>query len=253
LRELEQFPLLVSQRDDLTLEFCALLNHAGCHLEAQNILAKRKFQPWEGGEGAALGQHIRTQLALGREALAHRDYPCAASHFEKALGSPKNLGEAKHLLANQSDIHFWLGVALDLLGEKKSARAHWLAAANFKGDFQAMSVRAFSEMTYYSALASEKLGQRGKAAKMFRELLAHAQKLQKSQAKIDFFATSLPTMLLFNDDLQFRQKTTALFLEAQAQSGLGRATKARGLLQTVLKRDPNHALASDLAKQWQAE
>ena len=33
-----------------------------------------------------------------------------------------NLGEAKHLLANQSDIHYWLGCALDLLGEKKSAR-----------------------------------------------------------------------------------------------------------------------------------
>jgi len=31
-------------------------------------------------------------------------------------------------------------------------------------------------------------------------------------------------MLLFDDDLQFRQETTALFLQAQAQLGLG--TKA---------------------------
>ena len=84
-----------------------------------------------------------------------------------------------------------------------------------------MSVRAFSEMTYYSALAWERLGQKAKAKKLFRDLLAYAQQLQKSQAKIDYFATSLPTMLLFDDDLQFRQETTALFLQAQAQLGLG--------------------------------
>ena len=246
LRELEKFPQLVARRDDLTVEFCALLNHVGRHVEAMQILAQRNFQPWEGGEGAALGQHVRTHLALGRGALAQQDYTCAADHFEEALKSPRNLGEAKHLLANQSDIHYWAGVALDLLGEKKSAREHWRVAANFKGDFQEMSVRAFSEMTYYSALAWEKLGQSAKAKKLFRDLLAYAQQLQKSPAKIDYFATSLPTMLLFDDDLQLRQETTALFLQAQARLGLGNKARAKQLLATVLKRDPNHALAADL-------
>ena len=245
LRELEKFPLLVAQRDDLTVEFCALLNQTGRHVEAMQLLSKRNFQPWEGGEGAALGQHVRTQLALGREALAQQDYICAAGHFEEALKSPRNLGEAKHLLANQSDIHYWLGVALDLLGEKKSARARWCVAANFKGDFQEMSVRAFSEMTYYSALAWKKLGQSAKAKKLFCDLLAYAKQLQKTPAKIDYFATSLPTMLLFDDDLQFRQTTTALFLQAQAQFGLGQKVAAKKLLQRVLQRDPNHALAVD--------
>ncbi len=53
-------------------------------------------------------------------------------------------------------------------------------------------------------------------------------------------------MLLFDDDLQFRQETTALFLRAQAQLGLGQRAKARSLLSSVLRRDPNHALAQDL-------
>ena len=35
-------------------------------------------------------------------------------------------------------------------------------------------------------------------------------------------------MLLFDDDLQFRQETTALFLQAQAQLGLGRTARGRG-------------------------
>jgi hypothetical protein len=53
-------------------------------------------------------------------------------------------------------------------------------------------------------------------------------------------------MLLFADDLQFRQETTALFLQAQAQLGLGKTTRAHELLRGVLGRDPNHALAADL-------
>ena len=53
-------------------------------------------------------------------------------------------------------------------------------------------------------------------------------------------------MLLFDDDLQFRQQTTAIFLQAQACLGLGRNSTAKTLLQNVLGRDPNHALAADL-------
>ena len=246
LRELEKFPQLVSQRDDLTVEFCALLNQNGRHVTAMQLLSKRNFQPWEGGEGAALGQHVRTQLALGREALANQDYPCAVSHFENALQSPRNLGEAKHLLANQSDIHYWLGCALAASREKQKAKQHWRVSANSKGDFQEMSVRAFSEMTYYSALAWGRLGQRAKAKNLFHDLLAHSQQLQNTKAKIDYFATSLPTMLLFDDDLQYRQATTAVFLQAQARLGLGQNATAKKLLQQVLQRDPSHALANDL-------
>ncbi len=247
LSELERFPQLVAQRDDLSMELCALLNQIGRHVEAMQLLAKRNFQPWEGGEGGPLGQHVRTQLALGREALAHKDYPCAVSHCENALAAPPNLGEAKHLLANQSDIHYWLGCALDLSREKTRARQHWRAAANSKGDFQGMSVQGFSEMTYYTALACEKLGQKEKAKQLLRNLLAYALRLRKSEAKIDYFATSLPTMLLFDDDLQFRQDTTALFLQALARLGLGQAAKANILLTKVLRRDPNHAPATDLS------
>jgi tetratricopeptide (TPR) repeat protein len=248
LRELERRRDLVQQRDDLSVELGALYNQTEQHEKAAELVAGRQFQPWEGGEGGPLGQHVRAQLALGRRALVKSDFTQARSHFENALTAPRNLSEGKHLLANQSDIHYWLGCALAANGHAKQARQHWLAAASFKGDFQEMSVRAFSEMTYYSAQSWEKLGQRGKARKLFRDLLAYAQQLQKARAKIDYFATSLPTMLLFDDDLQFRQETTALFLQAQAQLGLGRTAKARALLQTVLQRDPNHALAADLLR-----
>jgi tetratricopeptide (TPR) repeat protein len=250
LRELKKFPQLVSQRDDLSVELCALYNQTGQPEKALALVSARHFQPWEGGEGGPLGQWMRSHLGLGQRALAEKNFTAAVEHFSAVLTAPKNLGEAKHLLANQSDIHFWLGCALAASGDAAKAKQHWLATANFKGDFQEMSVRAFSEMTYYSALGWKKLGEPAKAKKLFRDLLAYAQQLQKTKAKIDYFATSLPMMLLFDDDLQFRQETTALFVQAQAQLGLGKKSEAKKLLTTVLKRDPSHALALDFANQF---
>jgi len=248
LRELSKRLDLVEKRDDLSIELCALYNQTGRHQEAARSVGNRKFQPWEGGEGGPLGQHVRSQLALGRAAFAKRDFAAARAHFELALTSPQNLSEAKHLLANQSDIHFWLASACAAAGDRHSARRYWSAAASFKGDFQEMTVRAFSEMTYYSALSLEKLGERPRARRLFRDLQAYGRKLQNQVAKIDYFATSLPSMLLFEDDLQFRQQTAALFLQAQGQLGLGKKTAAKGLLKTVLRRDPNHAMAADFLK-----
>jgi tetratricopeptide (TPR) repeat protein len=249
LGELSKRLNLVQQRDDLSIELCALYNQTGQHDKAARLVGSRRFQPWEGGEGGPLGQHVSSQLALGRAALAKRDFAAARAHFERALTSPHNLSEAKHLLANQSDIYYWLGCACAAEGDANAARRCWSAAANFKGDFQGMSVRAFSEMTYYSAKSREKLGQQGKARELFRDLLAYARQLQRQPAKIDYFATSLPTMLLFDDDIHIRQGTTAIFLQAQAELGLGRKAEARALLKTVLRRDPNHALAADFMRE----
>ncbi len=73
-------------------------------------MSGRKFQPWEGGEGQALGQYVRSRLALGRIALAEGDAAAALDHFQAAAAPPQNLGEARHLLANQSDVQYWLGL-----------------------------------------------------------------------------------------------------------------------------------------------
>ncbi|MFO1531477.1 MAG: hypothetical protein U1F77_17500 [Kiritimatiellia bacterium] len=100
-------------------------------------------------------------------------------------------------------------------------------------------------MTLYSARAMMRLGRDAAAKKLLQDLLAHARALRKAVAKIDYFATSLPTMLLFDDDLQARKEATAIFLEAQARLGLGRR-KGGDPARRVLARDPNHAAACDL-------
>ncbi|MEO6004829.1 MAG: DUF5107 domain-containing protein [Opitutus sp.] len=246
LRALERSPQRVNQRDDATIELCALYNQTAQPQRARDILARRRFQPWEGGEGQVLAQHVRTYLALGREALRHGDAATAVAHFEAALHPPENLGEARHLLANSADVFYWLGEASAALGRDDDAVRWWKRAAQARGDFQDMAVRTYSEMTYFSARSLTKLGRRAEASKLVRDLERYARKLARMPAKIDYFATSLPAMLLFDDDLDFRQQTTALFLRAQSDMGLGRTPSARKRLKEVLQRDPSHGGAADL-------
>lgn len=246
LRELERHAALVATRDDLSVELGLLLLQNGRPLAAQALLAGRRFQPWEGGEGQVLGLHVRTHIMLGQLALAEGRAADAQGLIATALTAPTNLGEAKHLHANQSDVHYWLGRAFAAGGDARSARAHWARAADARGDFQGMSTQAYSEMTYYSAEALLQLGRRSAARSLLRGLLAHARALRRAPATIDYFATSLPTLLLFEDDLTARQQTAALFLEAQARLGLGERAAAKRLLATVLRRDANHLLAREL-------
>jgi tetratricopeptide (TPR) repeat protein len=237
---------LVARRDDLSIELCTLYNQVGRHEEALALLASRNFQPWEGGEGLAIAQHTRANLAIGRRCLNRHEPQQARNHFESALRVPPNLGEARHPLANLSDIHYWRGMACLAEGDELLARRHWTAAAEFQGDFVDMSVRSFSEMTYYTILSLQQLGHADRARRMLEDLSAYAQKLRHTPAKIDYFATSLPAMLLFEDDPDARQKTLADVLEAQAALGLGDEQKAASLLIHVLSDDPNHAVAADL-------
>jgi tetratricopeptide (TPR) repeat protein len=215
------------------------------------LLGSRQFQPWEGGEGAVLREYVRAQLALAREALEEGETVRACRLLEAALAPPENLGEAWHLLANRSNIYYWLGVAYSTNGDLESARKCWNKAAASSGDFQEMTVRPYSEMTYYSALALARLEREKESRELLRALLRYARNLRHAEARIDYFATSLPAMLLFEEDLQKRATVTGLFLEAQASIGLGYHRRVRRLLDQVLRLDPSHAFASDFLSEIQ--
>lgn len=246
LAELERHLELANTRDDLSVELASLYNQTRHYGKALNIVRSRKFQPWEGGEGLALGQHVRTHLALGRRALQQGEAVEARRSFEAALDAPDNLGEANHPLANQSDIYYWLGVALEAAGDSEAARNAWARAATFRGDFQQMRVTLFSELTFYNALARLRLGRAKEANDLLQGLIEFAATLRSEEPKIDYFATSLPHMLLFEDDARKRNDVRADFLEAQARIGLGDIVAGRALLERVLAADPNHAYAADL-------
>jgi hypothetical protein len=109
-----------------------------------------------------------------------------------------------------------------------------------------MSVCAYSEMAYFSALAMMELGRGKEARRVFEGMLAYAKELEGRPARIEYFATSLPAMLLFEEDLAKRQGVQARLIEALALWGLNEKTEGRRLMGDIVRDDPNHEVAVDL-------
>jgi tetratricopeptide (TPR) repeat protein len=246
LRGLDRERALVEQRDDLALEYGALCLQVGRLEAARAVITGRRFQPWEGGEGLALALHVRTHLALGRRALAAGDARGAVAACTEALAVPAHLGEARHLLSHPCEVHLWLGRALAAAGDQAAARQQWAAAVAMPGGPRSLLSGAEPEQAGFAALALRHLGRPAGARRLLLALLDHARALAAAPATVDYFATSLPTLLLFDDDLAARQRLRARVLEAQALLGLGRTAAGRARLRAVLRRDPGHARAADL-------
>jgi tetratricopeptide (TPR) repeat protein len=228
------------------VELAALYNQINRPADALSLLLSRQFQPWEGGEGLVLGEYVRAQLLLGQAAMANGNPERAIQCFEAANQPPQSLSEARHLLANSSNVEYLLGEASAAAGNQENAKLHWERAIRQRGDFQQMQVRAVSEMTYWGAMALRRLGREDEATSLFEEILDYAEALEKTEPKIDYFATSLPTMLLFEEDLSKRQHITAIFLRAQGLLGLGRMDEAQQALREVRTLDNSHSAAWDL-------
>ena len=250
LAEMQRHRELVEARDDLSVELASLLNLTGQPRRALALLRGRRFQPWEGGEGLVLAQHARSLLILGREALAAGDTLSAQTHFREALENPANLGEARHLLANQAEIQYWLGVAYAETDQHAATRC-WQRAAESCQDFHDMSVRPISEVSYWSALALRQLQRTAEADALLMAIEEYADRLETEAPTIDFFATSLPAMLLFEEDLAARNRTSSIFLHAQVAAARHDQARAFRLLEQVLARDSNHGGAAELLSHLQ--
>lgn len=219
LARLEAERALVEERDDLTVELADLLTTVGRAGEARDLMASRRFQPWEGGEGRVLGAWDRAALALADGALREGRGSDAVRAIDAALDPPKTLGEARHPLANAAALHLAHGDALAAVGRTPSARDAWRRAAEADGDFQQMATRAFSVQTLASITAWRRLGDDARAETLARALEAFADELEATSASVDFFATSLPSMLLFHVDADVERRREL----AQLRAGLAGA------------------------------
>ena len=113
-------------------------------------------------------------------------------------------------------------LALMKLGRKEEAKQKFIEVSNEEGDFQDMAVTIFSEMTFYKGLALLALGEYSQAGGLFHEMKAWAQWQKSQTAKIDYFATSLPNLLVFEEDIQQTHLNTMNNLIALAEKGLER-------------------------------
>jgi tetratricopeptide (TPR) repeat protein len=217
-RLLEENSGLVSQRDDLTIVWINLLIESGDSERAEAIIRSRTFQPWEGGEGMVLSAWDAAKVAQFHAALEVGDGETARRHLGEAIDYPESLGEGRHPLSNRAQLQWLLGLSEKALGRNDLAVSAWEDAAKYPGDFLGMSAQRFSDQTYWSIRALLSLGRTEEAHDLTDQLERHALELIDTPARIDFFATSLPSLLIFHDDPSRARHASAQNLLEQVAS-----------------------------------
>lgn len=237
LSVLESKLQLVAERDDCTVELAALYNQTEQPERALALLKSRRFHPWEGGEGQVLRQYTVACLLLGRKALEQGMSAAALEYFQQAANAPENLGEAYHLLQAKAEVNYWTGRALRALGREAEAVAYFEASASEAGDFQAMAVTEYSENSYFRGLSLLELDRCKEASAFFKAFKAFARRELQRNAAIDYFATSLPLLLVFEDDLDECQRRHAQTLLSLAEEGLRLVCKRGASARKTTRRD----------------
>ncbi len=236
LRALTAEQTTVFERDDLTVEYVTLLGLAGRYEDAIEILSTRRFHPWEGGEGLVSSQWVIAHRELGRAALADGDAAAAVEALRAAMSYPPNLGEGKHLLTPENELQFLLGCALRAAGDEAAAEEYLRLAAMPQGDPAAPA----ADGPYWQALALRELGDDTAADERLEQLAADAAEQATAEVRIPYFATSLPTLLLFDDDLSERAHQDARYLEGLVLLGRGRRKAAATRFERLLGVRPDY-------------
>ena len=265
---LQRYPDLIQRRDDLVLEEVTLLNMLGRYEEAKEIIDNRIFHPWEGGEGKVSGQYQMCRLEIAKRSLTPNPSSkergvvtlsaekvitplslgegsgvrLAITLLEECLVFPHHLGEGKLYGAQDNDFYYFLGIAHEMLGEKEKASEYFQkgtegptepAAAMYYND-------AKPDQIFYAALCYRKLGHEDKARSLFNKLINYGKQHIYDKVVMDYFAVSLPDLLIWEDSLDTKNLIHCKYMLALGYYGMGDEEKALKYLAEVEALDNNH-------------
>ena len=243
---LEEHQAEVEQRDDLSIERINLYNQLGEYQKAYDLINSRKFHPWEGGEGKVTSQYLLCRIEMAKQKISTGDYSDAIRLLKETENYPENLGEGKLVVAEENDINYWMGCAYEKMGNQEQATAYFRKAtegsdepalAFFYNDQQ-------PDKIFYQGLAWRKLGDENKARSRFNKLIKHGEQHLFDKVKIDYFAVSLPDLLIWDDDLNVRNQLHCNLVMGLGFLGLGDKVKAKEFLSQVVSLDLNHQIGS---------
>ena len=250
---LQQYPGLIQRRDNLVLEEITLLNQVGRYEEAMQKLDARIFHPWEGGEGKVPTQYQVCRVELAKKAIVAKDYEKAVKLLNECLEYPHHLGEGKLYGAQENDFYYLLGVAYDALGNNGRALECWEEAT--KGPQEPAAAMYYNDAKpdkiFYQGLALYKLGRDGEAHGRFYRLINYGKQHifgglrgdeQSSGRKqiMDYFAVSLPDLLIWEDSLDTKNLIHCKYMLALGYYGMGDMEHAERYLKEVEALDNNH-------------
>lgn len=205
-------------RDDLWLEYITLVSENDPE-QAEKLILSRKFHPWEGGEGKVTKLYKKIKISLYQQLKTADRSGDGIKKLQEALSYPENLGEGKLILDYDNDVHYHLGEAYEQIGDKERAQAEYLLAA--RGDCTIADDMYYNdspvEYVYYIAKASQKLGDVQKAESIRSAMQEYVRKNRNAVKTIDYFAVSLPDLLIWEEDINVRNHRFCDYLEDLAK------------------------------------
>lgn len=231
-------------RDDLYLERVTLYNQLGQYEKAKQLIAARKFHPWEGGEGKVVGQYLICHLELAKIAIMEGAFSEALALLEQVESYPHNLGEGKLYGTRENDIHYLKGCVYECLGNKDRAAQYFEQAST--GESEPVQAIFYNDQQpdkiLYQGLALKKLNAHTRAESIFNRLIDFGKQHMNDHIKIDYFAVSLPDLLVFDQDLDLKNRIHCHYMMGLGYLGLGNShvPLAEENFNTILKLDVNH-------------
>ncbi len=263
LQLLENHLDLVLSRDDLYLERLNLYSFKGGFEKALELIEKRQFHPWEGGEGKVPFQYVTANVELAKKAISEEHFKDAIESLTAAQNYPHNLGEGKLFGTQENDIMYWLGYAYAKLGLNGQAIESWgIAAEGLTNPSAAMFYYDQQpDKIFYQGLALLQLNNKAEAEKRFQNLIDYGNEHMQDEVKLDYFAISLPDLLIWEEDLNNRNKIHCNYLLGLGYLGLQNRQESIAYFKKVLQQDKYHlpayihfrmveALPKDVKKQY---
>ncbi len=242
LELLEKNLSLVAMRDDLYLERISIYNQLGNYEKAKELIEARKFHPWEGGEGKVVNQFLICHIELAKKALNEERNENALQLLNVIDIYPYNLGEGKLYDNQENDINYLKGCAYEAIGLMQEAREKFaLATKGISEPAQAIfSNDPQPDKIFYQGLAWLKLGKENSAKEIFNKLISFGKQHLYDKIAMDYFAVSLPDLLVFDQDLDMKNTLHCHYLIGLGLLGLGKIEEAKNNLQKVLNSNINH-------------
>ena len=239
---LQSYPQTYILRDDLYIEYVQILNLLGDYQEAYDMLMRRKFHPWEGGEGKVTQQYSIALMQLAKQEMASSNNHRAEELLLKALAFPENLGEGKLEGAKDNNIYYYLGCVCAREGRTQEAESYWrLASAGGSEPAGSMYYNDQpADLILYQGLAFEKLGNLSEAKARYHKLVDYGEIHIFDEVSIEYFAVSLPNLQIFEEDLTVANRAHCEYLIALGSCGLKNTKRAEASFDNVLAIDNAH-------------
>jgi tetratricopeptide (TPR) repeat protein len=135
-----------------------------------------------------------------------------------------------------------LGCAYQGLNQIDEAKKYWHLAKD--GNIKPAAAIFYNDQKpdkiFYQGLALLKLGLVDEAYIRFEKLITFGNKHLDETIKLDYFAVSLPDLLIWEDDLTFRNKIHCHYMLGLGHLGLEKIDQAKLHLHQAAKMDLNH-------------